>query len=69
MWIQDFVKGAPAPEAESCQGSEAESCKWSKPFAAGVQGSLKGPRSFWVFNTQIYILPHLRDSFFLIFDS
>ena len=37
-------------------------------FAAGVQGPLKGPGSFWVFNAQICILPHSRDSFSLIFD-
>ena len=35
---------------------------------AGVQGLLKGPGSFWVFNAQIYTLPHSRDSFSLIFD-
>ena len=29
---------------------------------------LKGPGSFWVFNAQICILPHSRDSFSLIFD-
>ena len=29
---------------------------------------LKGPGSFWVFNAQISILPHSRDSFSLIFD-
>ena len=35
---------------------------------AGVQGLLKGPGSFWVFNAQICILTHSRDSFSLIFD-
>ena len=35
-------------------------------FAAGVQGPLKGPGSFWVFNAQICILPHSRDYFSLI---
>ena len=28
-----------------------------------------GPESFWVFNAQICILPHSRDSISLIFDS
>ena len=28
----------------------------------------RGPGSFWVFNAQICILPHSRDSFSLIFD-
>ena len=60
--------GAPGPEAESCQHSEVESCKQSQQFAAGVQGLLKGPGSFWVFNGQICILPRSRDSFSLIFD-
>ena len=44
-------------------------CTWyTKQFAARVQGLLKGPGSFWVFNAQICILPHSRDSFSLIFD-
>ena len=60
--------GAPGAEAESCWRSEAESCKRSEQFVAGVQGPLKGPGSFWVFNAQICILPHSRDSFSLIFD-
>ena len=67
--IQDLVKGgAPGPVAESCQCSEVELRERSEQFAAGVQGPLKGPGSFWVFNAQICILPHSRDSFFLIFD-
>ena len=67
--IQDLVKGrAPASEAESCQCSEAELCEWSKQFVAGVQDLLKGPGNFWVFNAQICILQHSRDSFSLIFD-
>ena len=37
-------------------------------FVAGVQGPSAGPGSFWVFNAQICILPHSRDSFSLIFD-
>ena len=60
--------GTPGPEAESCQRSEAESRERSEQFAAGVQGLLKGPGSFWGFNAQICILPHSRDSFSLIFD-
>ena len=69
MRIQDLVKGgAPGAEAESCRHSEAELRERSEQFAAGVQGPLKGPGSFWVFNAQICILPHSRDSFSLIFD-
>ena len=60
--------GAPASEAESCRHSEAESCERSEHSAAGVQGPLKGPGSFWVFDAQICILTHSRDSFSLIFD-
>ena len=63
-----WSRGAPDPEAESCRLSKAESHKLSEQFAAGVQGPLKGPGSFWVFNAQICILPHSRDSFSLIFD-
>ena len=67
--IQDLVRGGgPASEAESCRCSEAELCKRSKQSVAGVQDPLKGPGSFWVFNAQICILTHSRDSFFLIFD-
>ena len=60
--------GAPASEAESCQCSKAESCEQSEPLAAGVQGPLKGPGSFWVFTAQICILLHSRGSFSLISD-
>ena len=60
--------GAPASAAESCRRSEAESRERSEQYAAGVQGPLKGPGSFWVFNAQICILTHSRDSFSLIFD-
>ena len=62
--------GAPASEAETCRRSKAESCKASEHSAARVQGPLKGPGSFWVFDAQIYIciLTHSRDSFSLIFD-
>ena len=67
--IQDLVKGgAPASEAESCRHSEAELRERSEHSAAGVQGPLKGPGSFWVFDAQICILTHSRDSFSLIFD-
>ena len=61
--------GAPGSEAKSCRRSEAESHERSELIAAGVQGPLKGPGSFWVFNAQICILPHSRDSFSLIFDT
>ena len=60
--------GAPASETESCRHSEAESRKRSEQSAAGVQGPLKGPGSFWVFNAHICILTHSRDPFSLIFD-
>ena len=60
--------GAPASEAESCRRSEAESRKRSEHSVAGVQGLLKGPGSFWVFDAQICIFTHSRDSFSLIFD-
>ena len=60
--------GAPASEAESCWRSEAESRERSEHSAAGVQGPLKGPGSFWVFDAQICIFTHSRDSFSLIFD-
>ena len=67
MRIQDFVKdGAPASEAESCRCSEAESRERSEHSAAGVQGPLKCPGSFWVFDAQICILTHSRESFSLI---
>ena len=67
--IQDLVKGGgPASEAESCRRSEVESREQSEHSAAGVQGLLKGPGSFWVFDAQICILTHSRDSFSLIFD-
>ena len=60
--------GAPGAEAESCRHSEAELRERSEQFAAGVQGPLKGPGSFWVFNAEISSLTHSRDSFSLIFD-
>ena len=60
--------GAPASEAKNCRRSEAESREQSEQSVAGVQGLLKGPGSFWVFNAQICILTHSRDSFSLIFD-
>ena len=60
--------GAQASEAESCRHSEVESRERSEHSAAGVQGPLKGPGSFWVFDAQICILTHSRDSFSLIFD-
>ena len=60
--------GAPASEAKSCRCSEAESHERSEHSVAGVQGPLKGPGRFWVFDDQICILTHSRDSFSLIFD-
>ena len=66
MRIQDLVKGGQASEVENCRHSEVESHEQSEPLAAGVQGPLKGPGSFWVFNAKICILLHSRDSFSLI---
>ena len=60
--------GPPASETESCRRSEAASHERSEQSAVGVQGLLKGPGSFWVFNAQICILTHSRDSFSLILD-
>ena len=60
--------GAQASEAESCRRSKAKSCEQSEQSAAGVQGLLKSPGSFWFFNAEICILTHSRDSFSLIFD-
>ena len=37
-------------------------CEGSKLSRAGVQGSLKDPGSFWLFNAQICFLPRSRDS-------
>ena len=36
--IQDFVKGGPAFEAESCWRSEAKSCESSEPLVGRGQG-------------------------------
>ena len=63
-----FGQGGAASEAENCRHSKVKSRKWSKQSAAGVQGPPKGPGSCWVFNAQICILTHSRDSFSLIFD-
>ena len=52
--VADVVKRSRASEVSNLQ--------------LGVQGPLKGPGSFWVFNAQICILTHSRDSFSLIFD-
>ena len=64
--------GAPASEALSCWHSKAESREWSEPLAAGVQGPLKGLMFVimrpLMFNAQICILQHSRDSFSLISD-
>ena len=68
MRIQDLVKWGP----QLVRLKVADVAKWSdersEQSAAGVQGPLKGPGSFWVFNAQICILTHSRDSFSLIFD-
>ena len=37
----------------------------SELHVAGVQSLLIGPGNFWVFNAQMCILPHSRDSFIL----
>ena len=52
--------GAPPSEAESCRLSEAESRERSEHSVAGVQGPLKGPGSFWVFDAQICICKVIR---------
>ena len=60
--------GTPASKAESSWRSGVESRERSELSAAGVQGPLKGPGSFWVFSAQICILPHSRAPFSLISD-
>ena len=50
--IQDLVKGCPGSEAGICQHSKAELHDQSEQLVAGVQGLLKGPGSFRVFNAQ-----------------
>ena len=67
MRIQDLGGGGPASQAKCCWCSTAESCKQSNQFVVGFQGLLKDPESFWVFNAQICIFPHSRDSFSLSF--
>ena len=61
---QDFAKGAPTSEAESCWCSKVELHEQRKLFATVVQNPLKGPGSFWVFNAQICILPLSKDPHF-----
>ena len=39
----------------------------SEQSVAGVQGPLKGPGSFWVFNAQIYAFSHILETLFLSF--
>ena len=65
--IQDLVKGGPASEAKSCRCSKAEAHEQSKQSAAGVQGLLKSPGSFWVFNAQICTFSHILETLFLSF--
>ena len=60
--------GPPASEAESCRRSEAESREPSEHSVARIQGLLKGPGSFWVFDAPICIFTHPRYSFSLILD-
>ena len=60
-----WSRGAPDSEAKSCW---AELHEWRELSVAGVQGPIKGPGSFQVFNAQICIIPHSRDSLSLIFD-
>ena len=64
-----FGQGGPqvlrAKVADVAKRSHAREASNLQP---GSQGPLKGPGSFWVFNAQICILPHSRDSFSLIFD-
>ena len=69
--IQDLVKGGRGQLLRSKVSDIAKwsLCEQSEPFVAGVQGLLKSPGSFWVFNAQTCNLPHSRDSFSLIFDS
>ena len=68
MQIQDLVKGWPQLLRLKVADVVEQSCMNKASSVAGVQGSLKGIGSFWVFNGQICILPHSRDSFSLIFD-
>ena len=69
MRIQDLVKGGPQvlrlKVADVAKRSRASEVSNLRP---GSRARLKGPGSFWVFNAQICILPHSRDSFSLIFD-
>ena len=58
--IQDLVKGAQGSEAESCRRSKVELHERSEHFVAGVQGLLKGPGNFWVFNAQVFLLAALK---------
>ena len=69
MQIQDLVKGVLGSEAKSCWHSKADLREQTEQIVAGVWGPLKGLGSFWVYNTQICILPHSRDSFSLILTS
>ena len=56
----------PASEAKSCRCSKVELHEQSEPLVARVQGPFKSSGSFWVFNAQICILLHSRDSFSVI---
>ena len=56
--------GGPASEAKCCCIAE-QSHKQSELSTARVQGQLKGPRSFWIFN--VYAFPHILETPFLSF--
>ena len=64
--IQDLVKEGP----QLLRSKVADVAKRSRVSeVSNLQlGSLKGPGTFWVFNAQIYILTHSRDSLSLVFD-
>ena len=67
--IQDLVKGG----AQVLRPKVADVVKWCclsevSNLQPGSRACLRGPGSFWVFNAQMCILPHSRDSSSLIFD-
>ena len=69
MQIQDLVKGGPQLLRPKVADIAKRSCaSEASILRPGFQGPLKGPGSFWVFDAQICILTHSRDSFSLIFD-
>ena len=68
--IQDLVKGGPQLLRPKVADVVKRSCESeaSNLWPGSRALKLKGPGSFWVFNAQICILTHSRDSFSLIFD-